>query len=321
VATKESLDAANLQLSAAWIDTAFSITKAYYDLIYYQWLVAIEKDDVDKAQNNLDVSNGFYRSGAKSRIDVTQSEIELNQSQIELESAENDFRDGVYSLAKATGMDKSKLENRLTVNLLLAHTKIPDRDDSVRIMEKTHPAVTSYLASIRSSLSFAKAFEYQRHPTLSSTAYYGLVKNTQLDMPNVPYGETWSVNFQLAFPIFADGVIYPKADEQRAIAEQYRSLMKSVILKYLEQIDSAYTDMFFAKNRERIAGREVRTALLNYKLAYKRYKMGVSTIIELNNARDYLNSARKHYLIALYNRKYAEASLFNAIGKPDPPKK
>jgi outer membrane protein TolC len=49
--------------------------------------------------------------------------------------------------------------------------------------------------------------------------------------------------------------------------------------------------------------------------------MGVSTIIELNNARDYLNSARKHYLIALYNRKYAEASLFNAIGKPDPPKK
>ncbi|MCE1245196.1 MAG: TolC family protein [Firmicutes bacterium] len=320
VATKESLEAVTLQLNAAWIDTAFSITKAYYDLIYYQWLVAIEKDDVDKAQNNLDVSKGFYRSGAKSKIDVTQAEIELNQSQIDLENAENNYRDSVYGLAKATGMDKSMVENRVTRNLLLVNSTIPQRDDAVRIMEKTHPAVINYMAFIRSSLSFAKAYEYQRHPTLAGQAYYGLEKNTQLDMPNMPFGDTWQVNVTLSFPIFRESVVYPKADEQRAIAEQYKGQMKSTILKYLDQIDSAYTDMFFSRNRERIADREVKTALLNYKLAYKRYKMGVSTIIELNYARDYLNQARKHYLSALYSRKNAEASLFNAIGQIDPQK-
>ena len=313
VSARESLEAARLQFLSAWVQTAQSIRSAYALAFFLEWVVVIQDDDLVKARNNLNVAQGFYDAGAKAKIDVTQAEFEKSQSEIDLTSARNNLRDAQAGLAQSIGVDVGEVVDRNFTRELYERPPLPDRQQAIDEMKKSNPLILSYAAAARGNMAMAKYFEYQKRPSLTGQGYIGSMGD------DLPDKKTWNVMLNLSFPIFRDPAVFSKADEQKSLAAQYQKQLESQVLIYIKQIESALADMSGASQREILAESQARTAARNYVLAYQRYKMGVSEIIELNNARDYLNSARKNYVQAFYDRKAAEFSLENAMGHPSPP--
>jgi outer membrane protein len=314
VSARENLEAARLQFLSAWVQTAESIRNAYALAFFLEWVVVIQNDDLIKARNNLNVAQGFYDAGAKAKIDVTQAEFQKSQSEIDLTSSQNDLRDAQAALARTMGVEVEEIVNRNFTRELYQRLPILDRRQAVEEMKKSNPDVLSCAAAARGNMAMARYFEYQKRPSLAGQGYFGSMGD------DLPDKRTWNVMLNLSVPIFRDPAVFSKADEQKAMAEQYRRQLDSQVLKYTEQIESALENMDGAGKREVLAESQARTAARNYVLAYQRYKMGVSEIIELNNARDYLNISRKNYVKAFYDRKTAEFSLDKALGRPGVPK-
>ena len=124
---------------------------------------------------------------------------------------------------------------------------------------------------------------------------------------------------KLSIPIFQINTVSSQSDQQRALADQYARQRDSQLLSYRQQLQTSYANINGAMKNIGTAKDQVKQAMLNFNLAYMRYKQGISTIIELNNARDYLNQARYSYINSVYNLKYAENSLLQTLGKPDFP--
>jgi len=313
VSARENLEAARLQFLSTWVKKAQNILNAYALAYFMEWIVVIQQDDLVKAKNNLKVAQGFYDAGAKAKIDVTQAEFQMDQSEIDLTSAQSSLRDAQTGLAQALGVDIGEIEDRNFSRDMYNPMAPIDRQQALSEMKTKNPLILSYAAVVRGNLAMARYFSFQKRPTLSGQGYLGSTGN------DLPDKKTWNVMLNLSFPIFRDPTVFSRVDEQKALAEQYQKQMESSVLSYIKQIDSAFADMKGASQREIITKSQAFTAAKNYVLAYQRYKMGVSEIIELNNARDYLNSARKNYVQAFYDRKTAEFSLESAMGRPSPP--
>ncbi|MCL5773021.1 MAG: TolC family protein [Firmicutes bacterium] len=307
---RENLMAALLNLKSTWIDKVDEVRETYYGVVFEEWLLIIQEDGLAKAIENLRVANGFYQAGAKSKIDVTQAEIETERSQVQLARVKTELLNAKVKLAKAVGIDVSEITDRQLENILEQEMVLPDKNEAVSQMEKSHPSLLTFLAQEKGAMALAKAFENQVLPTIAAQASYGVLGQI------IPNSVAWNIGATLTIPLSAGKAAKSQADEQKSLAGQFYQQKEIQKLTLIRNIDSAYSDIQGAKDRTEAATRQVKSAVLNFTLAYKRYKQGVSTIIELNSARDYLNNARNDYVLALYDRKVAEARLVQAIGLP-----
>lgn len=173
-AARENLMAAVLDLKSAWVDKADEVIEAYDGVILQEWLVIIQEDDLAKAIENLRVANGFYNAGAKSKIDVTQAEIGVEKSQVNLAKVKTDLRDARVRLAKSVGVDVSEITGKQLEDLLNEEKILPDRQEALAEMEKSHPALLTFTAQEKGALALAKAFENQVLPTCLCP---GIVRN------------------------------------------------------------------------------------------------------------------------------------------------
>ena len=314
-AAQNALNASHYAFLTTWNQKAYQVTKAYYDLIYAYWLVGINEDDMSKTQENLTIAQGFYKTGSKARIDVTQAEMQLRTSEINLTSSRTALLSAYTNLISIIGADIKEIENRRIDDNLNYKPSLPDRDQLISHMRESNPNLSYYEYLRLSSLDMSKSYLADRLPIFSANAMWGAKNKWGLSDPS------WTVSFQLSIPLLKNTESKAYADEQKAIAGQMESKAKTAILSLSNQIDTSLINIYSGIKRSEMAYRSAETAALNYKLSYLRYKQGVSTIIELNNAIDFLNNARLEYLKSLYDIRLADAALKQALGMPHPPSK
>lgn len=311
-AAQNSLNAANYSFLSTWNQKAYQVAKAYYELVYTYWLTGVSEDDLEKTQDNLNIAQGFYKTGSKARIDVTQAEIQVRTSEINLIQAKNSLFNAYDTLVTVIGSDVMDLKNRRIEDNLVYKVDFRSRDSLLSQMASGNPTLSYYDYLRLSALDLSNSYLADRLPVFSANAMWGGKSKWSIS------DQSWAVNFQLSIPLLKNTESKAYSDEQKAVAAQTESKKQSEILKLTNQIDMSIANIFSGQKRVDTAYRSVETALLNYKLSYLRYKQGVSTIIELNNAIDYLNNARQEYLKALYEVRLADTVLKQAVGNPLP---
>lgn len=309
-AAGQSLEAARYSFLAAWNEKAYKVSTAYYNFLYACWVSMITEDTLLKTRFNLNTAQGFYTTGSKARVDVTQAEIQMRTAELNLMQSQTNILTAYNNLIGEIGIDSHYFKNRRPEELL-TEKYVPvavTRDHIIEVMLKENPTLAYYKSSQKASLDMAKYYLADRLPIFSANAAWGGKTN---------WGATdasWSVNFQLEIPLLKNTEAKANSDEQKAIAMQLKSDELSTEIALIEQIDSSIISIYSAIKRSETAYNSVETALLNYKLSFMRYKQGVSGIIELTNSIDFLNNARLQYVEALLDIRLQDAAIRYAVG-------
>lgn len=313
-AAQATFRAAVRDFQNAWVTQVQAVTAAYVGVLQAELIEAVQADNLARTNLNYQVTEAFYQGGLKSMIDVSTARVQQAQAQVALVKAQNDVTVNRVILAQAMGVPIENIESRpLDERGILSSTPKPNRDVALSYLNAYHPALTSLTAQAASNFANAQAARRGNAPVLSAYALYG---NTGRNFPNEP---AWQLELSLEFPFFSPD-IGARGDSSDAAGHQSLAQRNSQEILLIQQLDSALANMDGARERARYAVQGVRQALLNAELAQKRYKVGLSQITELINARSFVESTRSDLILALSDLKRSETLFLQAMGQvPIPP--
>lgn len=320
-------NAAEYSLSRALQTIAFDVTQAYYQILLNQELLAIARENLLVAQNQLTLTDRQFQIGLKSLIDRDQQQADAAESALSVIKAE-------------TRMQKSKLElvRRLQIDPLTTFSLEPLSENlNTPLLAKPDPDTLARLAFQRRSDLKGKEFEVRASKwqvTQSRAAFYPSLDVTfnvgtrGTEYLNQSSGEVaypplsnqlansigYSVALNLSWAIF-DGFQTRYSVESAKINQinqqyDYEDLKNNILIDIYEAA-AEYNAALMQKETAEISLKAANSAFEGIK---KKYELGSASFIELSSARSSLFSARSNLSQATYSLALQKSVLDFASG-------
>ena len=283
---------------------------------YYNYLNALEVFRVDHltvGDNKIAAEAAIALSGlgVKTLADVLQAETALLQSQVALEQHRGAVNVALATLLQSLGLPQ---ETSLTISPL------PDSFPIEKVC-KDASTILQYARNNRADLAALRSIIQQNKAKIRSVraAFFPNIST------NLEGGKGWindkgplneySVSFALNYPLFssfADINALRKAQAELQMAQA--ELENEELQAYLTVLTDYYD---FLANTEvlKISEKYIETALKNRDVTYENYIAGITSIIDLMTANQFLNEARVQLADAKTNFLTSLANLsFNTGG-------
>jgi outer membrane protein len=294
-------------------DILLATDHAFYRLLDAQSLLDVAKATVQARSDVQNLTQALTKSKLKSELDLNVAAADLSQSQLLLLDAENSVASARAELAALLAGPSDT--NYHAVEGTADITSPPEL--TTALVDEAHaqrPDLTALQLQVQADEKFAKAQQEQHLPTIAATAIGGVTPVR----PDGVFNQNWyaAAGVNLGLPVFTGFRISAEAKEARLReqADEKRrddlgnSISRDVRVAALAA-QTAYQRIGVAENFEK----ETAQAL---ELAKTRYKLGLSSIVELSQAQlqntqasvEAVN-ARFDYLLALRSLAYARGLL------------
>jgi outer membrane protein len=271
-----------------------AVDAAFFAAQQAQSVTRVAEQTVATRQVFLDQVTALATSKLRSDLDVSFAKVNVDDAQLLLSKAQNDVHAEFARLANLMGLREST-----TYRLVeeppppMLSTNIPELVEQAL---QTRPELLSLRNSREASLKAARAEKALRYPTVSAVGSAGLIPVGDPELPkNYAAG-----GVSVTLPLYVGGLYSARIQEAelraRAAAESLRDLENNVI----RDVRIAWLNAQNAFDRLRITGELMENAKQSYDLAQARYKTGLSSIVEFNQAQLNLLSAQ----IAYANTQY-----------------
>lgn len=146
---------------------------------------------------------------------------------------------------------------------------------------------------------------------LTTEAEASIRSGNKLDFQRDPF----QVGFSLSLPLF-NGLARERQLEEARVSERDASLrVRAERLRLRTEVATAYANASTARQSVELEGRNQELATEQLELARERYRVGVGTFLELQDAETTKARADRAHLAALYNFHEALAALESAVGR------
>jgi outer membrane protein TolC len=283
-------DSARLNLSSANAQNTLDVAEAYYDAALTDWLVSISEATYAQADGSLKVATDQHAAGRQSEFELLRARVARDSLVPSVVRAKNS-RDVAYLRLKQ--LLDLPLDLPLTLSAGLDGAALPPPTrfaEALATAESSalHPerlAVTQVGNEVKVAEQAIAIARSERKPSINLRSDYGLV-----DYPNsVPnftdWRQNWTVGVGLSLPIFDGGRI--KANEAIARAGRDEALATLRLSQELDALDRASTrsDLAAALSEWEAAASTIQQAERAYTIAELRFTEGLSTQLELSDAR------------------------------------
>ena len=286
----------------------YDVKQAFFSLLRYYEDVSVAQETVSLYEAQLAQARAFYDAGRTKRSDVTTAEVNLSQAKQDLTKAK-----GSLSIGWAT------LEN--TVG-----TKLPRAGKKPDVPSATVPAIPAEVAALNEALSLRPDYLAQQarieaagmavsyaakgmNPTLSLSGGYDFSDG------HSGWSGQWSTALTLSIPVSDGGATAAKTETARADLDLEKQSLESIRQTVLLEVRTALSDLATAEEQVVTAGEGLRQAKENMDLAVGRYGVGVGTSLEVSDAGDKYNKARKSLVQANFDLQIARATLEKVLGR------
>ena len=303
---------ADIELSAQRAQLRLDVTQAYFDAALADRLVALAESSSVQTQNVL-------RQTQLGRTVGNVSEFELLRAQV---SSANQLP---IVIQRRSDREVAYLRLKQLLNLPLdtpvqLTTPVDDQaatsaaldavginSDTAAIDRATVRQAAEAIDAQRGLLRIAKA---QRFPTLALTSQYGKVAFPLNTFPGGgDFRTNWTVGVASQFPLFTGGRI--KGEQMVAEANVREAQARYDQVREFAALDSriALNNLMQARAAWQASQGTAEQATRAYSIAEVRYKEGISTQIELNDARILLEQAVANRALAARNLQVARVKL------------
>lgn len=306
-----------LQVKAQVINTVSEVMRLYYDVIRQQQQLQAIEEQISLSEERLKLAQYKFDIGTGARPDLLQAQIDLNGQR----SAH---------LTQQTSINKIKEQlNQLIVqplqtDFIVADTTIefnPDINlDAVRTgVATTNPELLIAQKNVELANLDVRLRRAERYPILEFNSAYNFNRSDNKTVIN-PFQPLFNRNNGLNYGVSAAIPLFNGYNTRRLIRSaeilaetQQLTYNRSATLLQTNIVNS-YRDYDLYKRALKLEEENMVLVRENLFIARERYRLGITTFIELREAQQSLSDAAFRLIQARYNTKVAEIELMRLRG-------
>jgi outer membrane protein len=285
-------------------DVLLQVDESYFAALKAQSVLAVADETVKARQLASDQVTELAKNKIRSDLDVNFANVNLAQAQLLLIQAQNDLQSSFARLSASLGYSDRRTF-QLTDEPLPAP---PPADVSILIQQalKDRPELVGQRLDVGAAQSYATAERDLKLPTISALGAAGLV----------PFNETplapryAAAGFNVNIPIFNGHLFSALQSEANFRAQAENQYLRDLQNQIVRDVQTAWLNANSAYQRLSVTDRLLEQANLALDLAQSRYRLGLSSIIELSQAELNQTEARIEQASAKYDYD-AQYSLLN----------
>lgn len=287
-----------------------------YDIIYAAALIRVQEEYLDIAKQHLSEAQAKYKQGLVSNLDVLTQKVKVENIEPLVLQAKKNFELGNLYLRQILNRDP---EDNIYLTWSPADLELPQTpslDELYRLaMEKRPELMLSKLAvdAAHYNINIAKAGHM---PMLALNADYTYNGVTENGFPQHKKDYYWSssAGISLSIPLFEGMRVSSQVAQKELAYEQsvaaYQNKMKNVRI----QVKEAWLNLEEARSRVEATKGVVEQARENLNAQMKRYRAGLTSQLEVNDAISNVNDSDLQYVQAVYDGAIALSDLKFAVG-------
>jgi len=271
-------EAENVETSRASV--LLRVDATFYAVLKAQAVLRVAQETVKARQLVADQISELAKNKLKSGLDVSFANVDLAQSQLLLVQAQNDLQASNAALADALGSADQRMFQLAELGAAEPPAAPGALSTALQEALRDRPELISQRLSVSSAKSYVTAERDLWLPTISAVGVAGLTPVHQAELsPRYAAG-----GFNVNIPIF-NGHLYDalrgEADAQARAQEQYLREEQNGIVR---DVQRAWLDANSGYQRLGLTNQLLEQASKALELAQERYKLGLSSIIELSQA-------------------------------------
>jgi len=304
-------DAAEAGLRDATFQQALTTTNQFFDALAARKLVDVRQASVRRAEEQLKISVAKLQAGAATRSDSLRSFVGVGTAQLQLVNAMSSLATAEANLGRLIG-ESGRVEaadDSAFYRLMAPHDTAALRAEAL----SRSPTVLSADASVRSADASYKSAKAPYWPSLNLSASGSLSGNSErsnyamLSSRQISLGVNWQIfnRFTREQSIETQAV---NADVARANYEEARRAVQANLTQRTVELEAA-------RLRIEISQRSLEAAREDLRVQQERYRLGVSTILDVLTTTEALTQAEVDLVNARFDYLRAKAAIEAIIGR------
>ena len=308
-------NASDEQLKTARKGVAKAVKQLYYAVLLARSLTDVQKESLDLASQHLATIEAQYKQGIASDLAVLRQQVEVSNTAPALTQAQNLYEEGLVELKNLLGLDP---EEDISLS------------DGFNCGTRTPGDIAALYAAALQARPEYRNMKYQRDlyrelvtieraghfPYLSAFASRAFQAQSESGFPSTEQ-QSWSTTagLRLSLPLFAGGSVNSRTRQAKLQAGIADTNLKELERKVKIEVKKAWLSM--KESTERLASQtsaveQARKALAATEV---RFKNGLASQLELNDASLALNRAGTLYNQAQHDACSDDAQLKWAVGE------
>ena len=292
------------------------VVKFCYDIIYASAYIRVQEEYLKIAKQHLAETQAKYKQGLASSLDVLTQKVKVENIEPTVIQAKKNFELGNLYLRQILNRDPEDKIYLTWSRKDLTLPQVPSLDVLYqKAMEYRPELILSKLAvdAAHYNINIAKAGHM---PVLALNADYTYNGLTEQGFPNEKQDRYWSstAGVTLSIPLFEGFKVSSQVAQKELAYEQavaaYQNKLKNVRI----QVKEAWLNLDEARNRIEATKGVVEQARENLEAQMKRYRAGLTSQLELNDAIANVNDSDLQYVQAVYDGAIALSDLKFAVG-------
>jgi len=255
-----------------------AVDGAFYSALQAQSVILVAEQTITNRQTFLDQVSELAKAQLRSSLDVSFARVNVEDARLLLSKSENDLQAAFAQLSALMGLREAK-------SYRLAEQALPpelstNATDFVQQALTARPDLLSLRNQREAAFKFARGEKALSYPTISAVASAGVVPIHDPELPD-NYAAAGVV---LSVPLFAGGYYSARRDAALLQAQADEESLHDLEDNVIRDVRVAWLNSQNAFERYRITGQLLENAKQSYELAQARYKQGISSIVEFNQA-------------------------------------
>ena len=269
---------ANVTLSRA--DVLLGVDRAYYAVLKAQAILRVADETVKARQLVSDQITTLAKNKLKSGLDVSFANVDLAQAQLLQIQARNDLDASLADFSAALGYSEQRAFTLADDNQAAPLPPLADFASALQTAIQNRPELIGQRFELQSAQSFARAERDLWFPTISAIGTAGLIPYRNDALSSRYAAGAFNVNI----PIFNGRLFNALRSEADARANAQQQNVRDLQNQVTRDVRTAWLNANSAFQRLSVTEQFFAQARQAFDLAQARYKLGLSSIIELSQA-------------------------------------
>jgi outer membrane protein len=303
--------AQNANALASTEDIVLAADQAFFNALQAQALLKVAEQNVGTRQTTETQVSEMTKNKLKSTLDLSFADVNLSQAKLLLLDAQSNVDSTMAALDAVLGLDR-EVTYQLVENSAPLNAPPIDADQLLQLALQQRPDLQALNYSQQAAIKFSHAQRDQMLPTISAAGTAGSVPIR----PAQYYLNNWwgGIGVNMNIPIF-NGFLYQAQAKEASIraqaaSEQSRDLRDRIA----RDVRTAWLAANTAYQRVGVTRELLNEANLALSLAETRYRLGLSSIVELSQAQFQQTDAAIGSTDAQYQYQLALSTLNYQIG-------
>ena len=246
--------------------------------------------------------------GRATRSDLLRSQVDLNNARLALLNAQNDARTTTFRLTEVVG---SETRVGPTAEAVLDASPLPfTRDQLFALAGSSAPSLQTAEAATKAAEAGVSSARSAYLPSVSLSGGYAWANN---NFP--PANRSWSLSLRGSYPLFNGFQREVQVFQARARADLAQEQERAVQLNLSSELDGAFSSTQSALAGIDLAGQNVELSEESLRVVQERYRLGLATILELQDAQITLTQAESDLVIRRFDYQLAVATIEALLGR------